>query len=255
MSQSNIYLNYTKLTYKTKTNKPYLFIGSKIRGTFGYALKEEVCINPSYKCEGCFASTRCVFYEMFEKQNITHPYRLDFKLSNKKIKFSLFLFGSLQEHSKPIHKAMKRSLKEFTDLKTKKATKTFIPKSKPPKLLRITLETPLRIKQNNHLATKDLSIVELCSSIHRRYNALVNEEKKTLFDEPQIISKHLYFQNIKRRSNKQKRMMDFGGLMGEIVIANPSKEVYEMLQIGEVIGAGKSTVFGLGKIKLKEIHV
>jgi CRISPR/Cas system endoribonuclease Cas6 (RAMP superfamily) len=47
--------------------------------------------------------------------------------------------------------------------------------------------------------------------------------------------------------------MNLGGLMGEILINNADKEIYRLLKLGEVIGVGKSTVFGLGKIKVEEI--
>jgi len=46
--------------------------------------------------------------------------------------------------------------------------------------------------------------------------------------------------------------MNIWGLMGEIEILGLSKECYEILKIGELIGVGKQTVFGLGKIEAKE---
>ena len=49
-------MKYIKISILIKTgeNIPY-FIGSQIRGAFGYALKKVTCINPSYQCEECFA--------------------------------------------------------------------------------------------------------------------------------------------------------------------------------------------------------
>jgi CRISPR/Cas system endoribonuclease Cas6 (RAMP superfamily) len=47
--------------------------------------------------------------------------------------------------------------------------------------------------------------------------------------------------------------MNLGGLMGEMIISDVNKEVYDLLKIGEVIGVGKSTVFGLGKIKVEDL--
>jgi CRISPR/Cas system endoribonuclease Cas6 (RAMP superfamily) len=38
-----------------------------------------------------------------------------------------------------------------------------------------------------------------------------------------------------------------------MIISNLNQEVYDLLKIGEVIGVGKSTVFGLGKIKIEEL--
>jgi CRISPR/Cas system endoribonuclease Cas6 (RAMP superfamily) len=45
--------------------------------------------------------------------------------------------------------------------------------------------------------------------------------------------------------------MNLGGLMGEITIEGLNKESYEVLKVGELLGAGKSTVFGLGKIEVE----
>lgn len=40
--------------------------------------------------------------------------------------------------------------------------------------------------------------------------------------------------------------------MGYVKIKGLSKECFEVLKVGELIGVGKSTVFGLGKIKVEE---
>ena len=47
--------------------------------------------------------------------------------------------------------------------------------------------------------------------------------------------------------------MRLGGMMGEIEIDNLSQECYNVLKLGELIGVGKQSVFGLGKIKVEEI--
>ncbi len=247
-------MRYSKLTYKTKAKKPYLFIGSKVRGALGYTLKEEVCINPSYKCAGCFALKKCVFFKMYEEQNITHKYRLDIKLDDKEYKFSLLLFDELIQYEEAIHSAVMKSLHPLP-VKHKTKIKKIKEKKKHIKLLKLSLVTPLRIKQKNRFATKDISVIEILNSIKRRYSDLQNKEyKKEIFKEPEIISKHLYFQDLIRRSDKQKTKMNMGGLMGEMILKDIDAEVYKILKIGEVTGVGKSTVFGLGKIKVKIIE-
>ena len=247
-------LTYTKQTYNIKAKKPYLFIGSKIRGAFGYALKEEVCINPSFECKGCFAAKECLFYDLYEVQNATHPYRLDFKLHSKKFKFSLLLFGKLQDHKESIHNAMMNALKEYTKISFKEKQKRFKIK-KHASVLKIELLTPLRIKKQNRFATTDIDLLDILLSIHRRKEALFGKESEnfTIDRNYKTISKHLYFQDVTRRSNKQKTKMQMGGLMGEMIVSGIDKKVYELLKLGEVIGVGKSTVFGLGKIKIEEI--
>ena len=247
-------MTYTKQTYNIKAKKPYLFIGSKIRGAFGYALKEEVCINPSFECKGCFAAKECLFYRLFELQNTTHPYRLDFKLESKKYKFSLLLFGELQKHKETMHKAMMDALKNYKEVRFKEKRKKLKIKS-TPLVVKIVFLTPLRIKKNNRYAVDDIDLLDILLSIHRRSAALQGKklEKLHIDKNYKTVLKHLYFQDLTRRSNKQNTKMNLGGLMGEMVISDIDKKIYELLKAGEIIGAGKSTVFGLGKIKIEEI--
>jgi hypothetical protein len=42
------------------------FLGSTIRGAFGHALKEAVCIMPHRNCESCMVADRCVYPFLFE---------------------------------------------------------------------------------------------------------------------------------------------------------------------------------------------
>jgi len=249
-------LIYKKLTFTIKNSeKPHLFIGSKMRGMLGYALKDEVCINPTLKCEGCFAANECSFYEMYEKQNTTHKYRLDFKLYDKKYVFSMLLFDTLQVEEKSIRKAMLKALDENKEVKFKSKEKKFKKSKQGVSLLKLTFETPLRIKKQNTFARDDIELLDILRSIYRRNRDLQGKEHKYLkIDENyKVVSKNLRYQELRRRSNKQKTTMNMGGIMGEMIITNVDKKVYNLLKLGEVIGVGKATVFGLGKIKLEEL--
>ncbi len=250
-------MTYTKQTYKITTKtKPHFFIGSKIRGGFGYALKEEVCVNPTFECKNCFAQKTCTFYEFFEKQNSTHNYRLDFKLHNEKFKFSLVLFNDAMKDADFIKKAMLTSLQEYKNIEVKQKVKK-IKVKKHSKLIKLTFETPLRIKKQNSFATRDIELLDILLSIYKR-NLDLQELPyiRTKIDTTyKILSKNLRYQELHRKSYKQNTKMNLGGLMGEMVVNNVSKEVYDLLKIGEVIGVGKSVVFGLGKIKVEDIDV
>jgi len=245
---------YTKQTYNVKVKKPYLFIGSKIRGILGYALKDEVCINPTLICKNCFASRECIFYKFYEQENIVHNYRLDFKLDSDKYKFSLFLFGDTQKHKNSISRAIIKSLKEYKQVAFKEKRKTLKSK-KHSKIIRLEFLTPLRIKKQNKFATKDIELLDILLSIYKRNLELQKLPYSKIYikKDYKIVSKNLRYQALTRRSNKQNTKMNLGGLMGEIVLMDISKEVYDLLKLGEVIGVGKSTVFGLGKIKVEDI--
>lgn len=248
-------MTYTKQTYEIQAKKPYLFIGSKVRGGFGYALKEEVCINPSFTCKDCFASKECIFYKMYELQNVTHDYRLDFKLESEKYKFSLLLFNELQEHKKLIQTAMLRSLSYYKEIEFKEKAKKLKAKNFSP-IIKISFLTPLRIKKQNRFATDDIELLDILVSIKKRYQALhkLSDEKLDISQNFKVVSKNFRYQELVRRSNKQDTKMNMGGLMGEMIISNIDKKTYELLKLGEIIGVGKSTVFGLGKITIEEIH-
>jgi len=48
--------------------------------------------------------------------------------------------------------------------------------------------------------------------------------------------------------------MNIGGMAGEIELKGLNKECYDVLKVGELIGVGKQTVFGLGKIEVQELR-
>ncbi len=249
-------MTYKKLTFTiNNSNKPHFFIGSKMRGMLGYALKDEVCINPTLKCEGCFAAKECAFYEMYEKQNATHKYRLDFRLYEKNYIFSIYLFDTLQAKEESVRKAMLKALNEHKNIEFKSKEKQFKKQKSDVSLLKLTFETPLRIKKNNSFARDDIELLDILRSVYRRNRELKGKMHKYLKidEEYRVVSKSLHYKELTRRSNKQKTTMNMGGLMGEMIITNVDKKVYNLLKLGEVIGVGKATVFGLGKIKVEEI--
>jgi len=248
-------MKYLKQTYYVKSvKKPHFFIGSKVRGSLGYALKDEVCINPTLKCEGCFAQKECIFYSFYEQQNLVHNYRLDFNLHSQKYKFSLLLFEDAQKYSDTIHRAVMNSLKEHKDVEFKTKTKT-LQTNKSSRIIKLEFLTPLRMKKNNRFATRDIDLLDILLSIHRRDLELrgLPYSRVSIDRTYKTVSKHLEYQELTRRSNKQNIKMNLGGLMGEMIISDVPKEVYKLLKLGEVIGVGKSTVFGLGKIKVESI--
>ena len=70
----------------------------------------------------------------------------------------------------------------------------------------------------------------------------------------EITKKDLKYVELTRRSNRQNTTMNFGGLTGSLEIKGVSKECMELLKLGEIIGAGKQTVFGLGKIETEDMN-
>ncbi|RLA78787.1 MAG: hypothetical protein DRG78_14295 [Epsilonproteobacteria bacterium] len=245
-------MKYTKLKFKSSSTKPHDFIGSKIRGVLGYALKEEVCINPSFKCENCFALKDCIFYKFYEQKNITHKYRLDFELRSDKFEFAFLLFGDAIKHKDEIKTALLKSLKEYQDVVCEEESLIFA-SNDYSSIVKLEFLTPLRMKKDNKFVKDSIDLIDILVSINRRYYELTGEdfERLNVSKDYNIITKHLNYKELTRKSNTQKTKMNLGGVMGDMVITNIDKKSYELLKLGEIIGVGKSTVFGLGKIRVE----
>ena len=276
-------MNYTKLSVVIKTTqKPPYFIGSQIRGAFGYALKKVTCINPTYLCEGCFATSNCLYHQFYEEKNLYHKYRLDFELGKDFYDFSFYLFEEASQKLPYVISAIYMMLTQnglgkekikyenfdmfVNDISCIKNGKIVLPKEYIKRFqienrfknIKLKLVTPLRIKKENRfLRSDEIELSSLISSIYQRQMKILGREYKKFPYEikGEIINKNLHFKELTRLSNRQKTTMNMGGIIGEIEFGNLGKECYEVLKLGELLGVGKQKVFGLGKIKMEELSV
>jgi len=276
-----ITIHYTKLSIiiKPASHSPY-FIGSQIRGALGYALKKVSCINPSFECSGCFSSSSCLYYKFYEEKNSVHKYRFDFELGKEYYDFSLYLFDDVIDQLPYVVSALhmmliknglgsnKTTYSDFTmyvnDISIFNNNRLSLPKNFSKKLKidtfcpNITLKfiTPLRIKKENRLVRDDsLELKDIVNSIYQRQMQLLGKGfKKFPYPiEGEILKKSIHYKELTRKSNRQKILMNLGGIMGSMEIKGLNKESYEVLKVGELIGVGKSTVFGLGKIEVEDL--
>lgn len=273
-------MKYTKLSILFKEKPPY-FIGSQLRGALGYALKNIVCINTNKVCNDCYAQNQCLYYQFYEEKNTYHKYRFDFELAKEYYDFNFYLFEDATPSLPIIISAFhllltkqglgkeRKTFNDFqiyvNDINCYKNKNISLPKAYTEKItinkrfqnIKLHFITPLRIKQNNSfLRAENLTLQDLINSIYQRQMRLLGREYKKFPYEIQgkITQKNLYFKDLTRLSNRQKTTMNLGGIMGEITINNLSKECYEVLKVGEILGAGKQCVFGLGKIQLEELQ-
>ena len=274
-------MKYHKIEVKIDSKlKPPYFIGSMLRGTFGYALKRVTCINPSYNCEGCFAKDNCLYYDFFEKQNSFHPFRFDVKLGSENFNFSLYLFESACDKLPYILSALHKILTEigltkqnytFNDIeifvdkkvifqnnqfKLDKITPKEFKFDKYCQNVKIKLLTPLRIKKRNKLLKEELEIEDILRSINQREKEIIfNQKVHSLDYTPQkdTTLKLLQYKQLHRKSNRQKQILSIDGLIGELMVTNIDKKSYQLLKLGELIGVGKQTVMGLGKIEIEDL--
>ena len=114
--------------------------------------------------------------------------------------------------------------------------------------------TPLRIKKDNVFVKDDkIELKDIINSIYTRQMRILGRSDKRFAYEikGEITSKDLRFLDLRRYSNRQQTAMNMGGIIGKIELCGLNKECYEVLKLGEILGAGKQTAFGLGKIKVK----
>ena len=264
--------------------KPPFFIGSMIRGALGFALKKVVCINPTYECSGCFSANSCLFYRFYEEKNSYHSYRLSTRLGEDRLEFSIYLFEDAVSKLPYILSSIYTLLevnglgkdKERVKIKNIKVSNSLVykdgkflslndikpqefnPKDNLNDTLLLNFKTPLRIKSNNRFlrdAKEGLKLITLINSIHRRYYQIKGLEIPKLNYQIQgELKSNLKYLELYRYSNRQKSKMRLGGLMGEIDLYNLDRVSSLYLQLGEILGVGKQTVFGLGDYELKSIY-
>ena len=270
-------MHYFKIDVATDAKEIFHFFnGSMIRGALGYALKNEVCINPTQKCEGCFYADECLFYHFYELKNQTHSYRFAMTLADKGLNFSLYLYNASEQTLQEIVNSIQYALevqglgkeRKKVGIETLYINGTFIQdythlQNIEPVPLQIntfckniTLQflMPLRIKQNNVIAQNGVALHTLINSIHQRYLALEGKKMQKLQYkvEGSIVKDNMKFIHLSRYSERQKKGMNFDGLMGSLYIEGLDKKSYEYLKIGEILGVGKQSVFGLGNYQIKD---
>jgi hypothetical protein len=276
-------VRYTKLSIIIKTDvKPPYFIGSQWRGAFGHALKKVTCINPSMQCEGCFATSNCLYYEFYEEKNSFHGFRLGFELGKGYYDVDIFLFEQATQKLPYVISALHQMItgiglgkdqvthKEYmlylNDKQINHDGKIVLPQNIEQEFLvetttscshpLVTFITPLRMKKNNRfIRDGNIELADIINSIYQRAHRLKEEPMQKLPFEPQgkIVKRDIHYQELTRKSNRQKKIMNLGGIMGIIEIENIDENSYQLLKLGELIGVGKQTVFGLGNIKVEEV--
>ncbi|AXX91680.1 hypothetical protein CPU12_04400 [Malaciobacter molluscorum LMG 25693] len=231
-------MKYSKILFKLNSeNKPAYFMGSEIRGTFGYGLKRVVCVNPSFECSDCFSKEQCIFYDFFEKKNVYHKYRFDIELNSDSYEFSIVLFSKACENIPYIISAFYEtftkigfgkdrlkyedfeiylnSKKIYKDKKLKlpkKLTKKIKKTDDYHKSVVINIKTPLRIKKDStYVYDERLDLHDILLSIYKRSISLKDKKFKRieLQDDYKIIDKTLCKRYIKRYSGIQKKSMNF----------------------------------------------
>jgi hypothetical protein len=129
--------------------------------------------------------------------------------------------------------------------------------------LKLTLETPLRLKFENRLQA-DLPFHLLVRAMLRRISSLMNAfgDGEPDLDYPGLvrkaetiktIDKNLSWYDWQRYSFRQDEKMLMGGMAGSVTYEGHINEYLPLMEFCEQVHLGKQTTFGLGKIKTELI--
>jgi CRISPR-associated endoribonuclease Cas6 len=274
-------MKYHYIEVKINTNeKPSYFTGSMIRGAMGYALKKVTCINPSYKCEGCFTAKDCLYYSFYEAKNSLHNYRFNIELGSGRFDFGLYLFADATKSLPYLLSALHKTITEngltkndyrFNDFTMQVNGQEVFDGSEFKSLdietnifkvdsfcpnVKVKLLTPLRIKKENKFLRDDVALENILRSIYQREQEIFHGKKAFILEyKPSYtaVAKALQHKSLTRISNRQKKTMKMDGIVGELAVMGLDEESYRLLKLGEVIGVGKQTVMGLGQIVVENI--
>jgi hypothetical protein len=125
--------------------------------------------------------------------------------------------------------------------------------------LKLSLETPLRFKADNHFA-QELPFYMLVRTMIRRADALQicygagqpdwdHKGMVARADAVRIAKDRVRWFDWRRYSARQESEMRMGGLVGEAIYEGPLSEYRPLIEFCEKVHIGKQTTFGLGKLK------
>jgi len=264
-------MHYYKINIKTNSSqKPSSFIGSALRGAFGHALKEKSCINPTYKCKGCFAKERCLYYEFYEQSSGYRPFRFNVEINQECYDFGLMLFfeEGREKDVSMVVEALSLMLSKYglekNNLKFPHSTFSIdrafplnqMALSNVVSTVHIKSLTPFILKQANRQLIKKISLENILNSLYKR--KMFFEEGDTHAKLPfiptfELVSAKSSYQKTFRRSDAQGKKIPVEGYGVEMVLKNLDKESYKLLKYGELVAVGNDTVRGYGRF-LMGIH-
>lgn len=268
-------LPYCTISVRDIDIKPkHEFVGSTIRGVFGRGLRAASCPYINGECSGCELASTCVYFEFFENTRHMPNYRLNINLNQENFDFDIILFAHATSYIPYIIIAIKnmQHIGFGSPAKAFKIGQIYLNQTpissdftkqnelvfKPEFLAgdyKISTITPLRIKQKNSYVKSTLDLPTFIRQIAMRYEELTGKEVPKFSVSFSDFEQNFYFHDLTRYSNRQQTKMQFGGIMGEMIIKGLDQTSVSFLHLATLTAVGKSTAFGLGKIDVKVLDV
>ncbi|MDO5046859.1 CRISPR system precrRNA processing endoribonuclease RAMP protein Cas6 [Campylobacter sp.] len=253
----------------------HAFIGSTIRGVFGRGLRRVACPYIDASCDSCRYFNECIYAEFFENVSKAPKFILDIDFNSHSFDFKILLFEHATlylphviiaiENMCQIGLGMPSKTFYFKNLTINGKMISFKESVNPSEHIldfspsfsygdyKITALTPIRIKQKNGYVRSKLDFKSFIRQIAMRFGELTDtniEKFEVKFDK---FEQNFKFYDLERYSNRQRTKMEFGGIMGDMRVYGLDERSAGLLELATLINVGKSTAFGLGKIKVERI--
>ncbi|MVF20147.1 CRISPR system precrRNA processing endoribonuclease RAMP protein Cas6 [Methylocaldum sp. BRCS4] len=280
------------------------YAGSAWRGAFGHALKRTVCVVRRTECPSCLLYRSCVYPYVFETPpppdsekmrrytTAPHPFalRIDPRQNGSPYALGLTLFGRADRHLPYFIHALdqagkaglSRASQAFELIKVEQADAPenpivyepgqplrMTPGRTPaipalPERFEIRIETPLRLKREDHLVTPaQFGFGDLFGHLLRRlsmlsyfhtdtplevdFAALAQASRNVPVHEPK-----LRWHDWTRYSSRQQTAMQMGGLLGRFELRGEDVETFwPYLWLGQWTHVGKGATMGLGRYRIR----
>lgn len=124
----------------------------------------------------------------------------------------------------------------------------------------IEFETPMLIEDRGVAIKAAPPFRMLIESVHRRASLLHGFHGQggggpsvlpQGLDDCRIVSADMKWRALERITNRQEKKLKTGGLVGRVTYSGPVGPYLQLLRLGELVGVGKSTVFGFGSYTFK----
>jgi len=135
----------------------------------------------------------------------------------------------------------------------------------PPRMARLTLYTPLRLKRRGHfVGARDFNapdfLLSLCSRLHMLSDHYGGDphafDWQRLYQVSETVTvadRQLHWREWTRYSSRQDTLMQMGGLLGEFSLHGETLPAFwPALWYGQWVHMGKGTTFGLGGYRLAQ---
>ncbi len=259
---------------------------SAMRGIFGRILKGSFCIQKNIECSEC-SMQNCLYRQIFEPdpqgfENFK-PYIIRHLASMPgRIDVEYVFFGNITKYAGSIlhcilqmqdfpllikgHKYPIRILKILDSKKNPLYSEGEDRVSQPyimsasfrpvtMDVLSIHFITPLRMKHDSKLM-RNFSWEAFFRGLYYRVSYIdrvYNNSRIALpaiWQDTPMLEHDFSWQEMYRRSFRQRQSMSLGGLIGSLKIHNPTPDTAALLRLGSIMQVGKQCTFGLGKYKI-----